>query len=267
MKVSIEHLKVEILIPHKHSLPWLKLCYEQVRKFRPKVPYLFRVWDNASTDGSREWLLKNKENGDLDCVLSSTPRVPEMALDALIRSSYFPVLCFMDADAIPIAEGWLDEALDLLLSDEKIGAVGFTSTSSRPITHPAFCVVRRDLYMNLKTSVATRPFVNGKMLEVAEVMSYDFEHAGYAIKSLGDCCKMTGQKVVHFHAAAFVLDRAQNSDPSERATWARKHRDNLISVGLWDRFLEFVKETVPLNSNASVYLDVAREAPAPAPIK
>jgi glycosyltransferase involved in cell wall biosynthesis len=96
-----------------NTLFYTKLQLLQLRVHTPRDSYQIIVYDNGSTDGTREWLEQQP-----DVFLIKSDRVNDRchgaALDYLSRITQTPVFCALDADAFPVSDDWLDpmKALD-----------------------------------------------------------------------------------------------------------------------------------------------------------
>jgi GT2 family glycosyltransferase len=99
----------------------LRRCLASVEEFPPGLPYQVVVVDNASTDGSREWLeslggvvrlLKNEENVGFG-----------RANNRAFTETDAPILFLLNSDA-EVKAGTLDTLLSTLRSEAQIGVVG-----------------------------------------------------------------------------------------------------------------------------------------------
>jgi len=103
-----------------------RLAIEQIRKMTRVVDYEILIYDNASTDGSREWLAVQPDV-TLFCGESNSMRHGE-ALDFLTRRANYPICCTLCSDAFPVSPDWLTPAFrldeDVYLSGMFRGAGG-----------------------------------------------------------------------------------------------------------------------------------------------
>ncbi len=88
-----------------------RLALDQIRKNTRLVNYEILIYDNASTDGSREWL-EAQPDVTLFKGESNSMRHGE-ALDFLTRRAQYPVCCCLCSDAFPVSQEWLTPALYL----------------------------------------------------------------------------------------------------------------------------------------------------------
>lgn len=254
---------VDLLVANWNTLPWLRLLVSQVGRWKPKIPVRIFVWDNASTDGSREWLAQS----GLRHHLSAVQRSHGDSLASLVKMTDSPYVAFMDVDAVPFQEGWLDEAV-ALLQDAKIGIAGISAGGIRenhpPFVHPAFCVFRRELYERLDL---TPDIVHQESpkddFDVGEMMCRMMEKAGHSICFLGETQIDLAQrpswknKVVHFLSSTPVLCEKRGDLPfinmvNEVVKW---HRQLLSALGIWEEFEDYARDSVPRNPRCARYVD------------
>lgn len=91
-----------------------RLAVEKIREYTKAIDYEILFYDNASTDGSTEWLA---EQDDVKIWIgpSNSMRHGE-ALDFLSRRAKYPICAFLCSDAFPVSPEWLTPAA--MLSDE-----------------------------------------------------------------------------------------------------------------------------------------------------
>jgi glycosyltransferase involved in cell wall biosynthesis len=106
-----------------------RLAIDQIRKLTRVAEYEILVYDNASTDGSREWL-----EAQPDVILFKGPK-NEMrhgpALDFLVRRAKYPICCCLCSDAFPVSPEWLTPAMYL---DDKVYLSGI-GRNQRGVTY------------------------------------------------------------------------------------------------------------------------------------
>ena len=61
MKRKLKKKKVSIIILTYNQLAFTKDCIESIRKYTKPGSYELIIVDNASTDGTREWLIEQKK--------------------------------------------------------------------------------------------------------------------------------------------------------------------------------------------------------------
>jgi len=250
--------KVDILVANWNTLPWLRLLVSQVRRFLPTVSHAIHVWDGGSTDGSSNWLAKSNI-----AFHTSKERISHaQSLTQLIDVTNAPYIALMDVDTIPVVYGWLDEAV-AALDVGKTGAAGLPGGHAgglnRVFVHPSFCVIKRDLYKKLNTSLEIfHDFVNKMAFDVGVCLSAKMEDEGYALRFLGanefERAKMTN-KVFHFGMCTVGLN--DGGDPSSAPfidQVVKGHERLLRHFGLWDEFKAYLQELVAVNPFCRRYL-------------
>src|SRR6478672_2798427 len=102
---AVEPGAVTVVTVNWNTLPYLQTMCEMVRRNSPLGTRIVVV-DNASTDGSRQWL---RGRGDLEAVLLpfNIHHGPAADLGALrVRTEF---LLLLDVDAFPISDRWIHE--------------------------------------------------------------------------------------------------------------------------------------------------------------
>jgi glycosyltransferase involved in cell wall biosynthesis len=255
---------VDILIPNFNCLPWLKLLLNAVKRFPPKVPFTISVSDSSIVDEPSEWCKANGVRLFQRTLVHRAEPSHGTNLDTLIRQTDGEFMVFMDGDAIPIRDGWLDEAISAL-KDEKVGAVGlgYESPDLRPphraYVFAAFCAVRRDAFLKVGLSMMPewRSPEEGEHFYPGEAMCYRLEDAGYKPKFTGHAaCQLKDghmNSVFHFFLSSTGLDTLCSIELRKRAVAA--HRVGLSHFGLWDEFIQYIKESSARNPACALYLD------------
>jgi glycosyltransferase involved in cell wall biosynthesis len=103
-----------------------RLALEQIRKLTKTVNYEILIYDNASTDGSREWL---ESQPDVTVFRGNNNHMRHgQALDYLVKKAKYPICCALCSDAFPISIEWLTPSLYL---DDKVYLSGVHRGSNR----------------------------------------------------------------------------------------------------------------------------------------
>ena len=121
---------ITVVTANWYTLPFLQVLVETVAARSPVV-------DNASTDGSREYLASRPD--------IRTIRLPVnvrhgRALDIGVACVQTETVVVLDVDAFPITDGWLSASLDQLAD----GTVLSGAYIHRNYIHPCFLVARTD---------------------------------------------------------------------------------------------------------------------------
>jgi GT2 family glycosyltransferase len=113
--------ELAIIIVNWNGGELLHRCVKSIDNFPPSVSYEIVVIDNASTDGSREWLesqtsrlrlIKNKENVGFG-----------QANNTAFKETTQPLLFLLNSDA-EVQAGSIDTLIDTIQSNPKVGVVG-----------------------------------------------------------------------------------------------------------------------------------------------
>lgn len=253
---------VDVIVSNWNTLPWLRLLHSQFRRFHPRIQASLFVWDNASTDGSPEWL----EKEGIRHYKSPTPFCHADSLHGSIEMTQAPYVAFMDVDAIPVDWWWLDQAVGLL-QDEKVGIVGLGAGKveghHRRFVHPSFCVFRREVYLRL----GLRPHIvhdfhdKKTAFDVGETMCAKLEDAGYRLEFVGDTQLDISQRdswknrVVHCLSSTPVLAEKRTDllfiqMVNSVVGW---HRLLLGKLGVWEEFEKYAREAIPRNHLCARY--------------
>ncbi len=118
----LKHLqKVSIIIPVFNKVELTRKCLEAIVKNTPKESYEVIIIDNASTDGTRDFL-KCLE-GDVKIITNDKNLGFSKACNQGARMASTEYLLFLNNDTEP-SEGWLEPLLMILIQDNSVGAVG-----------------------------------------------------------------------------------------------------------------------------------------------
>ena len=128
MKRKLKKKKVSIIILTYNQLAFTKDCIESIRKYTKPGSYELIIVDNASTDGTREWLIEQqKNNTDIQVVLNEENLgFPKGCNIGISQSQKKSDILLLNNDTI-VTIHWLDNLVTCLESDETIGAVGAIS--------------------------------------------------------------------------------------------------------------------------------------------
>jgi len=113
--------RASIIIPVFNKVDYTKNCVDRLRKNTPRDLYELIVVDNASSDGTAEYL---KGLGDAVNIIANTENTGFVIAcnqgAELARGEY---LVFLNNDTEPI-EGWLESLIEVADGNPRVGAVG-----------------------------------------------------------------------------------------------------------------------------------------------
>jgi GT2 family glycosyltransferase len=113
-------MKTSIVILTFNKLEQTRACIESIRQYTDKGSYEMIIVDNHSTDGTADWL---KEQDDLIVLYNDyNAGYPKGCNQGMQIASGDSVL-LLNNDTI-VTQNWLEQLLQCLYSNEKIGAVG-----------------------------------------------------------------------------------------------------------------------------------------------
>jgi GT2 family glycosyltransferase len=114
---------VSILVVTHDGLAWTRMCLESIDRRTDWPQYEVIVADNASTDGTREWLGDEERRGTLRAVMLRDNRGFAAGVNAAVRQSHGDYLCILNNDTV-VTRGWLSALVRHLASDRKLGMIG-----------------------------------------------------------------------------------------------------------------------------------------------
>lgn len=109
-----------IIILSYNTLDLLQMCVESIRGFTVPDTYEIIVIDNASKDGSVEWL---REQNDIRCIYNKENLGFPKGCNQGMAIAEGTEILLLNSDVI-VTPRWLEQLKRALYSDEKIGAVG-----------------------------------------------------------------------------------------------------------------------------------------------
>ncbi len=114
---------VSIIIPTFNRLDMTRRCLESLAKHRGALNVEIIVVDNASTDGTIEFLKGGAEAGSLRAIVNPENRGFSRACNQGARAATGRHLLFLNNDTEAQA-GWLESLVEILDADERVCAVG-----------------------------------------------------------------------------------------------------------------------------------------------
>jgi len=115
----MNNMAISIISVNYNCLDWMKLLINSIRKFTA-VPYEIIIVDNASEDGSREWLRVQK---DIKAIFNENNIGHGRGLDLAIKSATYRYCLVLDVDAHLQRHGWDHDFVKLYSSNPKIKLV------------------------------------------------------------------------------------------------------------------------------------------------
>ena len=113
---------VTIVIPVFNRLDLTKQCLEALRRATPSDLYDIVIVDNASTDGTTDYLRRERAAGRLKAVINETNLGFGRACNRAAKLARGQYVLFLNNDTIPLP-GWLEPLIETA-SDPTVGAVG-----------------------------------------------------------------------------------------------------------------------------------------------
>lgn len=113
-------MTTSIVILTHNQLSLTQACIESIRAFTPPSPYELIVVDNASTDGTVDWL---KQQPDVRLIANSENVGFPRGCNQGMRLATGDRLLLLNNDTV-VTPRWLEQLTACLKSDERIGAVG-----------------------------------------------------------------------------------------------------------------------------------------------
>jgi GT2 family glycosyltransferase len=114
---------VSILVVTHDGLSWTRMCLESLDRRTDWPRFDVIVADNASTDGTREWLGDEERQGRLLALMLPENRGFAAGVNAAAVHAHGEYLCLLNNDTI-VTRGWLSALVRHLEKDPDVGMVG-----------------------------------------------------------------------------------------------------------------------------------------------
>ncbi|HEU5251479.1 MAG TPA: glycosyltransferase, partial [Thermoanaerobaculia bacterium] len=114
---------VSILAVTHDGIGWTRLFFESLERRTDWPRFEVVVADNASTDGTREWLGDEERKGGLRAVMLPENRGFAAGINAAASAARGRYLCLMNNDTV-VTRGWLSALVRHLERDAGLGMVG-----------------------------------------------------------------------------------------------------------------------------------------------
>jgi GT2 family glycosyltransferase len=112
-----------IIIPIRNNLHFTAKCLESIASSPPKTAYEIIVVDNASDDGTREFLEEKDNAGELQYIRNDSPKPFAASCNRGAEAAAGKFLVFLNND-IEAFPGWLDALVEVAERSDRIGVVG-----------------------------------------------------------------------------------------------------------------------------------------------
>jgi GT2 family glycosyltransferase/glycosyltransferase involved in cell wall biosynthesis len=114
---------VSILVVTHDGLAWTRACLGSLDRRTDWPRFEVVVADNASTDGTREWLGDEERRGSLRALMLPENRSFAAGVNAAAATSHGDYLCILNNDTV-VTRGWLSALVRHLESNRELGMVG-----------------------------------------------------------------------------------------------------------------------------------------------
>ena len=137
------------------------------------------VVDNASSDGTEEWLKLLAQRGDIHLITSKTNLGHGPALELARRAVRSPYIVTLDNDAFPVSDEWLQRLRERITGPVKLAGI----RHYRDYIHPSCLMVERQTLDDLGLT-----FLDEKgrpsQFDVAERISHEVKRRGFQLSGL-----------------------------------------------------------------------------------
>lgn len=124
--VDLRRKKTSIIVLTYNNLEYNKLCINSIRNYTRPETYELIIVDNASTDGTLEWL---KEQNDIKLIVNSINEgFPKGCNQGIAIAEENNDILLLNNDTI-VMPNWLDNLQTALHSSDTVGAVGAITNS------------------------------------------------------------------------------------------------------------------------------------------
>lgn len=124
---------VSVVVLCHNNADIIASCVESLVACRGRVDYDVAIVDNASSDGSWEWLEERAKQGDVKA-LRNERNGCSSGRNLGVRVTRGEIVVFLDSDQRALHPGWLDPALDALREHAEIGAIAWNAGWFHPGT-------------------------------------------------------------------------------------------------------------------------------------
>jgi len=117
---------VSVVVLCHNNADIIASCVESLVTFRGRLDYEIAIVDNASSDGSWEWLEERAKNGDVKALRNERNGCAS-GRNLGVAVTRGEVVVFLDSDQRALHPAWLDPALDALREHASIGAIAWNA--------------------------------------------------------------------------------------------------------------------------------------------
>ncbi|MBM4244390.1 MAG: glycosyltransferase, partial [Deltaproteobacteria bacterium] len=117
---------VSVVVLCHNNADIIASCVESLVACRGRLDYEIAIVDNASSDGSWEWLAERAQHGDVKA-LRNERNGCSSGRNLGVRVTRGEIVVFLDSDQRALHPGWLDPALDALREHASIGAIAWNA--------------------------------------------------------------------------------------------------------------------------------------------
>ncbi|AWX58583.1 glycosyltransferase [Brevibacillus brevis] len=162
-----DRMKTSIVILTHNHLEVTKLCIESIRQYTNPQSYELIVVDNASTDGTTQWL---SEQQDIRSIFNTQNMGFPAGCNQGMKIAIGDNIMLLNNDVV-VTKGWLENLLTCLYSQDNIGAVG-------PITNR--CAYYQTIPVSYQTLEEMQPFAAKHNASNSDLWEERLKLIGYA---------------------------------------------------------------------------------------
>jgi glycosyltransferase involved in cell wall biosynthesis/SAM-dependent methyltransferase len=167
-----------IMVTH-NALAMVQIATLRTLKYISDYDARLLIVENASTDGTAEWLAMLAERGDIKLIRNEKNIGHGPGIELARHSTCSPYLVTLDSDAFPLCEDWLKQLKARLVDPVKVSGI----LHYRNYIHPSCLLIAQETLQDFKLT-----FLNEKdqpsQFDVAERISAEIMRQGYQIAGL-----------------------------------------------------------------------------------
>lgn len=167
-----------ILMAAHNALPMTRLSTLKILQHSSRDARLIVV-DNASDDGTQEWLRLLAQRGDIHLIANKSNVGHGPALEQGRRATTSPYIVALDSDAFPLSDDWLQRLHARLTGQVKVAGI----RHHRDYIHPSCLMVERKTLDHFGLSFLDEKGGPSKF-DVAERISHEVKRRGFQLSGL-----------------------------------------------------------------------------------